>query len=65
MSLEKSTVESVQCIPEWPFRSIAKSATFFDNLSGATMVLENDSRRLFSDSKKMNLEACTISSSGM
>jgi hypothetical protein len=65
MSLEKSIVESVENIPEWPFRSTAKRASFFDNLSGEKRVLENNSRRLFADSEKMNLEACTISLRGM
>ena len=58
-------MESVECIPEWPVRSTAKSASFFDNLSGDKRVLENDSRRLFADSEKMNLEACAISLRGM
>ena len=65
MSLDKSVAESVECIPEWPVRGTAKSAPFFDNLSGDKRVLENDSRRLFSDAENMNLEACTISSRGM
>jgi len=65
MSLEKSTVQSVECIPEWPVRSTAKSASFFDNLSDNKRVLENNSRRLFTDSEKTNLEACTVSLRGM
>ncbi|KFY62104.1 hypothetical protein V496_04729 [Pseudogymnoascus sp. VKM F-4515 (FW-2607)] len=64
MSLEKSIVETVECIPEWPVRSTAKSAYFFDNSSGDKRVFENNSRRVFADSEKMNLEACTISSRG-
>jgi hypothetical protein len=65
MSLEKSIVESVEYIPEWPVRSTAKGASFFDNLSGDKQVLENNSRRLFADLEEINLEACTISSRGI
>jgi hypothetical protein len=65
MNLEKSIVESVANIPEWPVRSTATGASFFDNISGDKRVLENNSRRLFVDSEKMNFEACTISLRGM
>jgi hypothetical protein len=65
MSLEKSIVESVENIPKWPVRSTATGSSFFDNISGDKSVLENNSRRLFADSEKMNLEACTISLKGM
>jgi hypothetical protein len=65
MSLEKPILEPVECIPEWPRPTHAKRASFFDNLSGDKRVLENNSRRLFADSEKMNMEACTISLRGM
>jgi hypothetical protein len=65
MSWERSIAESLECIPEWPVRSTAKSASFFDNISGDKKVLENNSRRLFAEPEKMNLEACTISVKGI
>lgn len=64
MSLEKTIVESVECIPEWPLRDSGKSASFFDSLSSNKMVLEKNSKRLFVDSEQMDLEACTMSLRG-